>query len=561
MTQVSPEPGSSTTTFYYERWLESFLRVILRASAIVGAILVVASVVSNTQTILLTLYGIGYVALLVATFAPLSYRLKSLLFLFLLFTMGVSGLLELGVNGNSRVFFAILIIMAAVLFGNRATYYAIGATFIADFVVGALAITGHITLLESSVPVRGIDVWVMAFLTTTLLALVITTGQRMLIAEFTRALKANNESLNLLNQERSSLEDRIAERTRDIERRAIQLQVAADVGSAATRIRNLDELLDQITHLISERFNFYHVGIFLLDEKGEYAVLRSANSEGGQKMLSRGHKLQVGQVGIVGYVTGLGEPRVALDVGKDAVFFDNPDLPKTRSEMALPLIVGDKVLGALDVQSTEEAAFTEEDVTILKVMADQIAIAIDNARLLADTQSALDNTRRAYGEISRTGWQRLLREKKTEMGYISLTSGEVKPVSGKVAPEYTQAIEVGEAVLSQNETTLHLPIKVRGEILGVIRLNKPKDGGRWTDVDITLAETLAEQLGTALESPRLYRDISQRAERENVISDIASKISSSIQLDTILRNTVQELGRALVESEVILQIGSSAQRK
>ncbi len=561
MTQVSPEPGSSTTTFYYERWLESFLRVILRASAIVGAILVVASVVSNTQTILLTLYGIGYVALLVATFAPLSYRLKSLLFLFLLFTMGVSGLLELGVNGNSRVFFAILIIMAAVLFGNRATYYAIGATFIADFVVGALAITGHITLLESSVPVRGIDVWVMAFLTTTLLALVITTGQRMLIAEFTRALKANNESLNLLNQERSSLEDRIAERTRDIERRAIQLQVAADVGSAATRIRNLDELLDQITHLISERFNFYHVGIFLLDEKGEYAVLRSANSEGGQKMLSRGHKLQVGQVGIVGYVTGLGEPRVALDVGKDAVFFDNPDLPKTRSEMALPLIVGDKVLGALDVQSTEEAAFTEEDVTILKVMADQIAIAIDNARLLADTQSALDNTRRAYGEISRTGWQRLLREKKTEMGYISLTSGEVKPVSGKVAPEYTQAIEVGEAVLSQNETTLHLPIKVRGEILGVIRLNKPKDGGRWTDVDITLAETLAEQLGTALESARLYRDISQRAERENVISDIASKISSSIQLDTILRNTVQELGRALVESEVILQIGSSAQRK
>ena len=150
-----------------------------------------------------------------------------------------------------------------------------------------------------------------------------------------------------------NLEQRVAERTQALERRAIQLQAAADVGGTAARLRDLDELLRQVTRLISQRFGFYHVGIFLLDERGEYAVLRASNSEGGQRMLTRGHKLKVGQVGIVGYVTGAGEARIALNVGEDIQYFNNPDLPTTQSEMALPLIVGGRILGALDIQSSQ----------------------------------------------------------------------------------------------------------------------------------------------------------------------------------------------------------------
>lgn len=379
-------------------------------------------------------------------------------------------------------------------------------------------------------------------------------------------IKSNSFEISLLNKAFFStadrlqsviaeLEERVAERTRGLERRALQLQVAADVGRAVTQLRNLDELLTTTTQLITERFNFYHVGIFLLDEKDEYAVLRASNSEGGKRMLARGHKLKVGQVGIVGYATGTGEPRIALDVGKDAVFFDNPDLPETRSELALPLMVGKKVLGALDVQSTQEAAFNEDDITILKVLADQVAIAIDNARLISDTQTALETSRRAYREISRSGWERLLHDKKTEIGYVSLATGDVKPVTGKARSEFQKAITTGKSILTNNEATLHIPITIRGEVIGVIQLDKPKDGGGWTSDDVTIANTMVEQLGTALESARLYSEISQRAERENIISSIATKISTSVRLETILLNTVQELGKTFGNSEIILQLG------
>jgi nitrate/nitrite-specific signal transduction histidine kinase len=214
------------------------------------------------------------------------------------------------------------------------------------------------------------------------------------------------------------LEQRVTERTRDLERRAVQLQAAAEVGHAAASIRDLDELLPRVTHLISDRFGFYHAGVFLLDDAGEYAVLRAANSDGGRRMLDRGHRLRVGAQGIVGYVTGAGEPRIALDVGEDSIHFRNPDLPGTRSEMALPLIVGGRVLGALDVQSTEEAAFTQEDTEVLQVLADQVAVALENARLFADAQEALEATRRAFGEMSRRAWEETLRAR-PELGFRS----------------------------------------------------------------------------------------------------------------------------------------------
>jgi GAF domain-containing protein len=172
----------------------------------------------------------------------------------------------------------------------------------------------------------------------------------------------------------------------ETQRRATQLATAAAVARDATAILDVDHLLDETMDLISKQFGFYHAGVFLLDERDEYAVLQAASSEGGRRMLERGHKLRVGEIGIVGYVASTGEPRVALDVGEDTAHFAHPDLPNTRSEMALPLKVQDRVIGVLDVQSTQEAAFSEDDVAVLQTMADQLATAIANARLFEQVQ-------------------------------------------------------------------------------------------------------------------------------------------------------------------------------
>ncbi len=155
-------------------------------------------------------------------------------------------------------------------------------------------------------------------------------------------------------------------------------------------------MLTELAQLIGENFGYYHIGIFLLDENKEFAILKAANSTGGKRMLERKHKLKLGQVGIVGYVTASGRPRIALDVGDDAAFFDNPDLPDTRSELALPLRVTDNVIGALDIQSTEPNAFQQEDIEILSILADQVSIAIQNAQSHETTQILLEEERRKH---------------------------------------------------------------------------------------------------------------------------------------------------------------------
>ncbi|MBK8821537.1 MAG: GAF domain-containing protein [Anaerolineales bacterium] len=209
-------------------------------------------------------------------------------------------------------------------------------------------------------------------------------------------LTVSNQQLQELTQ---NLEQRIQQRTTDLEeasalseKRARQFEAITRISSTITSVQNLQELLPRISEVISRQFGFYHVGIFLTDASRQYAVLSAANSDGGRKMLKRSHQLKIGEQGIVGYVTGTGKPRVALDVGEDIVFFNNPDLPETHSEMALPLQIAGNIIGALDVQSIEPNAFSVEDVNILSVLADQVSLAIQNARLFDQSAKLLSES-------------------------------------------------------------------------------------------------------------------------------------------------------------------------
>jgi GAF domain-containing protein/HAMP domain-containing protein len=371
--------------------------------------------------------------------------------------------------------------------------------------------------------------------------------------------KAFNSMTNRLRETIDTLELRVGERTQNIERQAVLLQTAAEVSHNATSTRDLDALMVQTTHLISNRFGFYHVGIFLVDERGEYAVLRATNSEGGQRMLERGHKLRIGQTGIVGYVTAQGQARIALDVGDDAVYFDNPDLPRTRSEMALPLIASKAILGALDVQSEEAGAFGEQDISTLQVMADQIAIAIENAHLFSEMQAAVESARRAYREISREGWDHLMQDEK-EIGYFISSSDKISPASPNPEPEFSQSMKTDVAIRTMDDSILYVPIRVRGEVIGAVRLTKPPEE-KWSDSELALASTLTEQLGSALESARLYSDIVKRAQRQQVIGEVTGRIRETLDLDTILQTVVQEMQRAfnVKDAEIRLQTNRDEQ--
>ena len=353
----------------------------------------------------------------------------------------------------------------------------------------------------------------------------------------------------------SGLERRVAERTLDLEHRSAQLQAAAEVGRAAATIRNLDELLPVVTRLISERFGFYHVGIFLIDEQREYAHLRAANSLGGQRMLARGHKLQIGQQGIVGYVTSRQEPRVVLNVGEDTAFFNNPDLTDTQSEMALPLQVGGELMGALDVQSIQPNAFTEQDVETLQVLADQVAIAINSAQLLQQTEALLESERRGFGMITKRSWFEQM-QAMDNVGFVRESSG-LRPITSASDPEQRFLLQSGQIVLDQNDPNiLYVPVNVRGLVIGILRLVHDKNFGGWTEDEIEVMRSLSEQLGVALESARAHQQTQIGAQRDRILGELGSRVRETLDVQTILRTATQEVRQALDLSKVVIRLGA-----
>ena len=396
------------------------------------------------------------------------------------------------------------------------------------------------------------------------------------------------------------LEARVEERTATLasmtermRQRADQLQIITEVSRAIVSVRDLDQLLPQVTRLISQRFGWYHVGIFLLDEAGspgsssQYAVLRAANSEGGQRMLARGHRLRVGGRGpassIVGSVTGTGQPRIALDVGEDATYFDNPELPETRSEMSLPLKVGDEIIGALDVQSTEPAAYDDEDVSLLSTLADQVAVAIENALLFERSQTALNEVQELHRRYVRQEWARTLAAGGAgpgDVAYEYRLEGTPEGVKAEGAMptdewpvELSRALAEGRVVTSPDDdagdaplapdssstslatrAALAAPIRLRDQVIGAIDLEEVRKAGpgagmqpsglrRWTSDEVALVQAVADQVALALENARLFADTQRRAEQLAILHRVGLDITSALDLEGVLEALYEQIRR------------------
>ena len=372
-------------------------------------------------------------------------------------------------------------------------------------------------------------------------------------------LAQSNQNLHEFNQ---SLEDRISSRTAELEmanqrneRRARQFEAIAQVAHATTSIQDEDTLLFRLALVISQQFGFYHVGIFLLDDQRENAVLRASNSEGGRRMLARRHSLKVGQIGIVGHVASSGNPRIALDVEADAAFKDNPDLPETRSELALPLKDVGQIIGVLDVQSTESNAFLPEDTETLYTLADQVAIAIQNARSHEATHRLLEEAQRTSESYLKEAW-RLLQTQEKRIGYL-ISDNTLKPLEKFIDHPYiNRVISQGEPLVENGETgTLAVPIHLRGEVVGVLDIRVPT-GHDWDPDEVDIAKAVADRLSLALESAILLRTTQRRAEIERLTADISGKIGASVNMRNVLQTAVEELGRVLPGSEVVIQFQS-----
>lgn len=352
------------------------------------------------------------------------------------------------------------------------------------------------------------------------------------------------DAVKELNANREMLEVRVAERTSALERRNRQIESATEVSRVAVSILDTNELIQQVVELIRKSFDLYYVGLFLVDEQFEWAILRAGTGEAGRLMLARGHRIRVGD-GMVGWCIANEKARIASESREDAVRRPSMELPDTRSEAALPLASRDRVVGALTVQSDKVAAFDQETLTVLQAMVDQVAVALDNARLYTESQEAIQALRRSYGELSREAWAEVFQSQPV-IGYGSDPNGVYS----------IQTEDRFEKVPSEGEV-LTIPIKVRDQVLGSIQAQKEDKGETWETDEVELLGTLVDQLSVALENARLYEDTQRRAERERIASDISARIRESLDVDTVLQTAVYEMRRALNLDEITIRLGES----
>lgn len=532
--------------FSLQSWRENFLRVILRGTLVLALFALIPSIIIQNDRIT-TLINIGvYTMLAAVTFAPLPYRLRAVIFILLPFMLGVVGLFDTGMWGDARPFFFATVVFTAMLLSPRA---AIGAAAISMGITALAAwliITGQVTMLTTDLPVRTGWDWFNSNMAVVMLDAIAIIGINLLQREFERAQERAQESLLALERERFLLEKRVEERTAEIASKTIQLEAASSVARKIAEIRDLQSLLDNVTRSIADQFGFYHVGLFLLDDKKQFAILQAASSEGGRKMLQLGHRLGVGQTGIVGYVTGRGRPRVALDTGADAVFFDNPHLPLTHSEMALPLIVRGNVIGALDIQSEKGNAFSDDDVEIMQTVADQLAIAIENARLFSETETVISQFEVLTALQTRDAWAGYLRRRAP--GYQYTTLG-VRPLSAAVP------------AAGENSHELRVPITLRGQEIGAIRLRRKETAPAWSQRERELAAEISAQVALALDTSRLLEETQKNAARDQMIAGVSNRIRQTLDMETVLQTAANELRNAfgLMEAEVRLNPAKPAE--
>lgn len=339
-----------------------------------------------------------------------------------------------------------------------------------------------------------------------------------------------------LMETRQNLESRVEERTQALNRRSTQMEASAMVIRSTAAVHDLRELLENVVSQTADRFSYYHTGLFLLDTSEKYLILQAASSDEGKKQALEGFKLEFDRQSIAGNAAVLKRARIVQDVSTDPTYVRSLELPKTRSEAALPLLVRGQVIGVLDLHSENVDAFNIEDVYTLQTMADQIALAIDNTRLVESSRATLQQLEALNSANSAAVWKARLGEKR--QGFVYTPLG-VLPLAETSGPE-----------TGAEEKTIRVTLNLRGKSIGSLSLKRKSSDPAWAETEREMAERIASQVALAIENARLLEDFQQRVQREQTISEFSNRFSRSLDLDTLLQNAVRELQRLPQVSEV-----------
>ncbi len=329
----------------------------------------------------------------------------------------------------------------------------------------------------------------------------------------------------------------------DLEKRNGYLEATSIIAQDMISVTNQDQFFFDFINTIQEKFGFYQQGVYLVDQSGEWAILRAFSGEGAEDLSNRGSRLRIGIEGIVGHVIENGEFYHTRNVSNDPYYLPMTETRIIRSELALPLKSHDEIIGGLDFRSRNPHAFTEETITALQTMADQFTMAITYANLNHQAQDYFANLQRAYSDLGRGSWR----------GFLGRD-----PIKGFYCNQdgITNIKEIPDSMDSDEYPIYEVPLTTRGgQVIGKIRARKRVSEEDWSPEEESIMKSLVEQLGVALDSASLYQETQMAAQREQAISEVTTKIRETLDLETIVRTASEEIRKALDLPEVTIHLG------
>ncbi|MBN1993717.1 MAG: GAF domain-containing protein, partial [Anaerolineae bacterium] len=381
--------------------------------------------------------------------------------------------------------------------------------------------------------------------------------------EVIRLAGAFNSMTAQLHDLIGSLEQRVADRTQ-------RLEVLATLSERLSAILDFDQLLMELVNQVKERFDYYHAHVYILDDNRQNLVMTAGAGRAGAEMKARGHNIALNApTSLVARAARSGEIVWVDNVREAEDWLPNPLLPDTYSEMAVPIILEDQIMGVLDVQEDEVAGLDESDASLLRSLANQVAVAIRNARLFARVETALTETRTAHERYLAQSWQKA--RMITQSGQYHYTRPQVADLPEEMLTQARQQalgqdrpaiIPLKPEHISENQdrspTTLVAPVTLRNKTIGALQLHPTRDDQQWTEDDLAIVEAVVDQLAQSAESLRLFGETRQRVGLEQTTREITDKLRQAPTLEILARTASEELSKVLGVSHSLVRIGVEA---
>jgi GAF domain-containing protein len=476
---------------------------------------------------------------LVVTILRASYSLRAATLLFVTFVIGINGIVTLGTWTDASIYLLAFIVLSSLLFDSYVNLIALGVSFLSLVILAFLHAFGIFTPTSPLAPAITTGDWANYIVNFTITGILLIFAIAQLKNEFGRVIQQAQNTFKSLITERGQLENKVRERTEELESKTAQLQASNNIARNIAQIQNVPDLLETSVSATAEQFGYYHVGIYLLDINKKVAFLQAASSSIGTELIGLGHRVEVDTRNPVTIAIEQNRPYTASDIG-GALFIKDPNFPITRSRITIPLSVRGNIIGVLDMHSDQVQTLTLQDIEILQTLSDLIAVSIDNVRLIDETQTLVEQLRFYNSSEALETWTKHTARRSPAYQY---TPAGVRPIFAQLKKD--------EEVLG----TLLVPLTLQGQKIGSIKLRRKGFSSGWSDKEKNMVEKIGEQISLALENSRLVDEAQKNAQRDQLIANISSRVRETLDVDAVIRTASTELRRVFDLKEAEISVG------